>query len=214
MEPGTRRRLLAAAGAAGVTAAGIAIGTRDGGGGGNGEPRRALPEARGATSRTTDRFGLGDVGIANYLLTVQRVEADVYRQAVRSGVLSGPARSLFAGFAREEASHAARLEATVRELGGRPVRRRRGALPSAGQDAFVQAVTSLEDMAAGALLGQLPAIDTGRLLRVVLAIHTVDARHAATLGLLSGLDPAPDGAFAQPVDAGTVLAGIRPLLRG
>jgi hypothetical protein len=73
---------------------------------------------------------------------------------------------------------------------------------------------TVEWLVASACLGQLRAIDTRLLLDAVLAIHTVDARHASALNELVGLDPTPDGAMAEPADAATVLAKLRPILRG
>jgi hypothetical protein len=176
-------------------------------------PGRALAVSRGATSRTTDRFGLGDVGIANFLLTLQHIERDLYGQALASGALRPRTRGLIGGFAAQEAEHVARLERTIAALGTRTVRPPRVSLPLASESAFVQYAVTVEGLVASACLGQLRAINTRLLLDAVLAIHTVDARHAGALNELVGLDPAPDGPIAQPADAATVLAKLRPILR-
>jgi hypothetical protein len=207
----TRRRLLAAAGGAGVAAVagGVALT------GGDEDRPRAAPAQRskGATSRTTDRFGLGDAGIANFLLTLQRVERDLYRRALSSRAPRGRTRELFERFEEQETRHVARLERTVAELGTRTVRPPRTDFPLTSAAAFVQFAVTVEGLAAAACLGQLRAIDTRLLLDAVLAIHTTDARHAAALAVLAGLDPAPDGALAQPADAAGVLEKLRPVLR-
>jgi hypothetical protein len=207
----SRRALLAAAGGAGAAGVAAALATHDS------ERRQARPpaaaESKGATSRTTDRFGLGDAGIANFLLTLERAEQDLYRRALASGALRGPTRSLFERFSAQEDEHVARLERTIAKLGTHTVRRPRTSLPLTSEAAFVQFGGTLEGVVASACLGQLPAIDTRLLKDAVLAIHTVDARHAGTLALLAGLDPAPDGALAQPVDAAAALAKLRPILR-
>jgi hypothetical protein len=199
----TRRAVLAGAGgaAAAAGAVGLIAGRDDGRDG-----AKPVPVApNGATSRTTDRFGLGDAGIANFLLTLQRVEADLYEHAA--------GRALFREFAAQEREHVARLERAVHDLGTHTVAPPRTRPPSGGAAAFLQYARTVEDLAAAACLGQLRAIDTPELLRVILSIHTVDARHAAVLAEMAGLDPAPDGALAQPLDAATVLARLRPLLR-
>ena len=208
----TRRRLLAAAGGAGaVAAAGVLVARDDEGAG---KPMRAAGErSRGATARTTDRFGLGDAGIANFLLTVQRVELELHRRALASGVLDRRARELFAAFEAQEERHVARLERAVAEIGTRTVRPPRAEFPLTSRAAFVQFAGTVEGLAAGACLGQLAAIDTRALLGAVVAIHSADARHASALGLLAGLDPSPDGALAQPADAASVLAKLRPVLQ-
>ncbi len=203
----TRRRFLgAAAGAAAV--AGVLV-TRSGGD----HERVALEPSRGATSRTTDQFGLGDAGIANFLLTVQRVERDFYERALASGTLSRRTESLFGEFARQEHAHVARLERAVTVIGTHTVPAPRIDLPLTSESGFLQFATALEGLAAGACLGQVAAIDTRALLDDVLAIHAVDARHAAVANELAGLDPAPDGALAHPADAASVLAKLRPILR-
>jgi hypothetical protein len=194
----TRQRLLAGAGGAGAAAA-VALLVRDD------HPAPAGRVSRGATSRTTDQFGLGDVGIGNFLLTVQRVELDVYRQAGRHG-------EPFRQFAQQEERHVERLERAVLDLGSRLVRAPRTRIDVAGRSAAVQYALAVEDLAASACLGQLGAIDTPELLRVVLALHSVDARHAAAMAELSGLDPVA-AALAEPADAGAVLARLRPLAR-
>lgn len=209
--PVSRRALLAAAGGAGAAAIAAVLATDDS----SRAPRRPPPVAvsKGATSRTTDQFGLGDAGIANFLLTLQRAEQDFYRRALASGTLSGQTLSLFERFAAQEAQHVARLVRTIHQLGTHTVRRPRTSLPLNSAPAFVQFAGTLENLVASACLGQLPAIDTRLLKDAVLAIHAVDARHASALALLAGLDPAPDGALAQPVDAATALAKLRPILR-
>jgi hypothetical protein len=195
-----RRSLLAAAGGAAAAGA-VALVARDGE-----DPERRTRASGGVTARTTDRFGLGDVGIANFLLTLERVELDVYRQAARFG-------QPFRTFGEQERLHVERLESAVRELGGRVVRPPRTRIGATGRAAYVRYALAIEDLAAGACLGQLAAIDTPELLRLVLGLHSVDARHAAAMAELSGLDAVSDGALANPADAGTVLARLRPLAR-
>ena len=209
----TRRRFLtAAAGGAGAAAAGVLI-ARSGGDHEQATARAAPERSRGATARTTDQFGLGDAGVANFLLTVQRVERGFYERALGSGTLSRRTESLFREFASHERAHVARLEHAVAVIGTHTVSRPRLDLPLTSESGFLQFATVLEGLAASACLGQLPAIDTRALLDDALAIHTVDGRHAAVANELAGLDPVPDGALAQPADAASVLAKLRPILR-
>ena len=55
-------------------------------------------------------------------------------------------------------------------------------------------------------------IQSPQVLASALAIHTVEARHAATLGTLVKKSVTPDGAFAKPADMSTVLAAVKPFL--
>lgn len=211
----TRRRFLtAAAGGAGAAAAAGVLITRSGGDHDQGTARAEPVLARGATARTTDQFGLGDAGIANFLLTVQRVERDLYERAVASGALSRRTDSLFRELARHERDHTARLEhAVVAVVGTHTVREPRVDLPLRSESGFLQFATVLEGLATSACLGQLASVDTRSVLEDVLAIQAVDARHAAIVNELAGLDATPDGALAQPSDAATVLGKLRPILR-
>jgi hypothetical protein len=56
------------------------------------------------------------------------------------------------------------------------------------------------------------AIKSPEVLASALAIHSVEARHAATLGTLVKKSLTPDGAFAKPADMSTVLAAVKPFL--
>jgi hypothetical protein len=40
----------------------------------------------------------------------------------------------------------------------------------------------------------------------------VEARHASVLNSVTGQDISPDGAFAVPTDAATVLAKVKPFI--
>ena len=57
---------------------------------------------------------------------------------------------------------------------------------------------TVENLGAAAYLGQAANIQSTEILAAALAIHTVEARHAATLNTLLKLSPTPNGAFAAP----------------
>ena len=50
------------------------------------------------------------------------------------------------------------------------------------------------------------------LLAAALTIHSVEARHAAALAVAAGVDPSPQGAFAQPETAVNVIQALQPIL--
>ena len=56
---------------------------------------------------------------------------------------------------------------------------------------------AFEDLAVAAYKGQAPLIQRRAYLVPALAIHTVEARHAAWIRRLAGVTPAPD-AFDEP----------------
>ena len=71
---------------------------------------------------------------------------------------------------------------------------------------------TVENLGAAAYLGQAGNIKSKEILAAALAIHSVEARHAATLNGVLGKDITPDGAFAKPADMATVLAAVKPFI--
>jgi hypothetical protein len=70
----------------------------------------------------------------------------------------------------------------------------------------------VENLGAAAYLGQAAHIQSPEVLASALAIHTVEARHAATLGTLVRKPVTPDGAFGVPAEMSSVLAAVKPFL--
>ena len=71
---------------------------------------------------------------------------------------------------------------------------------------------SVENLGASAYLGQAPLIKSKEILAAALAIHSIEARHAATLNLVLMKSPTPDGAFAKPMTMAQVLAVVKPFI--
>jgi hypothetical protein len=71
---------------------------------------------------------------------------------------------------------------------------------------------TVENLGAAAYLGQAPRIQSKEILAAALAIHTVEARHAATLNTLLKLSPTPMGGFGTPMSMSQVLAAVKPFI--
>ena len=71
---------------------------------------------------------------------------------------------------------------------------------------------TVENLGAAAYLGQAPNIQSKEILAAALSIHTIEARHAATLNTLLKLSPTPNGAFGAPASMATVLAAVKPFI--
>ena len=69
---------------------------------------------------------------------------------------------------------------------------------------------TVENVGAAAYLGQAGNIQSPTVLAAALSIHTVEARHAAILGTLTGQSITPDGAFAKAMTMDQVLAAVAP----
>ena len=71
---------------------------------------------------------------------------------------------------------------------------------------------SVENLGAAAYLGQAPRIKSKEVLAAALSIHSIEARHAATINLVLKKSPTPTGAFATPVTMSQVLAAVKPFI--
>ena len=76
------------------------------------------------------------------------------------------------------------------------------------EDRFRRTAVAFEDLAVAAYKSQAPLIQSRAYLVPALAIHTVEARHAAWIRRLAGFTPAPD-AFDEPRSKQSTLEGRR-----
>ncbi len=138
--------------------------------------------------------------VTEYALTLEKLEADFYRRAViaaQSGGLAGipqSAKDVVVSYGQDEAQHVADLSAVLPSLGGDPnavviprnpnYRAILGRDPFANPADFLLAGQYVEDLGVAAYKGQvqnlLAAGEAGKtVLAAALAIHSVEARHAA-----------------------------------
>lgn len=174
--------------------------------------KSASTAAAPATTGTTASSTTGDVGILNYALTLEYLETEFYAKVVASGLFNGKVGSLIKDFGRQEASHVAALKAAVTKLGGTPAANPNGKFPIKSATQVAELAYTVENLGAAAYLGQAAKIQSPEVLASALAIHSVEARHAATLGTLVKKSVTPQGAFATPADMSTVLAAVKPFL--
>lgn len=153
-----------------------------------------------------------DLDILNYALTLEHLEAEAYRAANASGLLTGAAVGYFADFGAHEAAHVVALTQTITDLGGTPVAMAASyALPTfTSSQEIVEFFQSVEELGAAAYLGQAPRLVNPDLITAAVAIHNVEAQHAAVLSDLIGVAPAP--AFAQPKSMEEVLMVVTPII--
>jgi rubrerythrin len=164
------------------------------------------------SSSTAAASSGGDLGILNYALTLEYLETAFYEKVVASGFFSGKVGALIKSFGAEEKTHVEALKGAVEKLGGTPVANPNGKFPITSATQVAELAYTVENLGASAYLGQAPNIQSPEILATALAIHSVEARHAATLGTLVKKSITPDGAFAQPAEMSTVLAAVKPFL--
>jgi rubrerythrin len=168
----------------------------------------------GSGASETAQFGKGDVGILNYALTLEYLETAFYADVAKSGLFKGSDLATIEKFGSEEAEHVAALTAAVKQLGGKPAPKPKTEFPLESAKSVLELAGTVENLGAAAYLGQGANIESPEVLASALAIHSVEGRHAAALNTLLGESIVPDGAFAKPADAKTVLKSVEPFIVG
>jgi rubrerythrin len=164
------------------------------------------------TSTASSSSASGDVAILNYALTLEYLEREFYAKVVASGLFKGKVGSLIKSFASQEATHVEALKGAVSKMGGMPAVNPNGKFPIESATQVAGLAYTVENLGAAAYLGQAGNIQSPEVLATALAIHSVEARHASTLGTLVKKSLTPDGAFAKPMDMSMVLAAVKPFL--
>jgi rubrerythrin len=205
-----RKRFLKMAGSAGAASFGAFVLAACGSS--SSSSSKSASTAAATPTSTTASSATGDIGILNYALTLEYLETEFYSKVVASGFFKGKVGSLIKTFGTQEASHVAALKAAVTKLGGMPAADPMGKFPITSATQVAELAYTVENLGASAYLGQAAKIQSPEVLASALAIHSVEARHAATLGTLVKKSVTPQGAFATPADMSTVLAAVKPFL--
>jgi len=156
--------------------------------------------------------GGGDVDILNFALTLEFLEADFYNVTGKKVGLSGKAKTLAREIGDHEAQHVDALKATIKKLGGTPVKSPKFSFPVTNQQGFLKLAQTLEDTGVGAYNGAAPAIQSKDVLAAAGSIVQVEARHAAAIRNLRGSKPAPF-AFDKAIMKADVLKAVTPLIK-
>lgn len=166
----------------------------------------------GGGGSETEQFGKGDIGILNYALTLEYLETAFYADVVKSGLFKGADLETIRKFGAEEAEHVSALTAAVKQMGGKPAAQPKTEFPLQNAKSVLELASTVENLGAAAYLGQATNIKSPEVLASALAIHSVEGRHAAALNTLLGKPITPDGAFAKPATAKTVLKSVEPFI--
>ena len=208
----SRKRFLRQAGGGGVAASLAVFIAACGGDDSSSSKAKATSTPMAASGMTgTEQFGKGDLGIANYALTLEYLETQFYNDAAESGMLKGKILDLAKGFGAEEQEHVDALIALIKKAGGKPADKPMAKFPLDSEQAILELAATVENLGANAYLGQAGNIQDKEILAAALSIHSVEARHAAVLNLATNAKPAP-GAFAKPATAAEVLKSVKPFL--
>jgi hypothetical protein len=154
-----------------------------------------------------------DIDILNFALTLEYLETDFYQSKGKSVGLSGQAKSLARLFGDEESEHVAALTKAITASGGKPVKKPTFAFPVTNQAGFLKLAYTLENTGVGAYNGAGPSLKSKALLAAAGSIVQVEARHAASIAILTGMQITPNGAFDKPLTTKQVLAAAGPLIK-
>jgi hypothetical protein len=209
-----RKKFLRMAGrtmGAGAAATGLAAFIAACGGSSKKSSTTAAASATSASSTSSPSAGGDDLAIVNYALTLEYLESQFYRKVIASGLFSGQNLSVIKSFGEEERLHVLALKKVAASL-GTPAPEPMGKFPIHTASQVTKLAATVENIGAAAYLGQAGRIKSKEILAAALSIHSVEARHAATLNTVLKLSPTPDGAFGKPMTMDEVLAAVKPFI--
>jgi hypothetical protein len=155
-------------------------------------------QAAGITFSTKKKSAANDAKIANYALTLEYLEAAFYKAAVDGGAITDPDALDFAKtVAAHEAAHVAALKKALGKAAVKSPTFDFGAAVT-DQATFLKTAATVEPVGVSAYAGAGPYIKELPILKAALAIHSVEANHAAWVAALlkykfGGTDsPAPN----------------------
>jgi rubrerythrin len=170
-------------------------------------PAGAMAAGKGAPPAS---FGAGDIGILNYALTLEYLEATFYDEAAKNNL--GKGNKQLAAFIKQtkfdEDTHVATLK---KALGSKAAKKPKFGFGKAVTDPATFAATSyvLENTGVHAYIGQAFNIKNAAYLGVALSIVTVEGRHAGAIASILGKKITPSGPFDTGYTASKVLTAVK-----
>jgi len=171
----------------------------------------SAPSAAADTS--TDAFGNGDLGILNYALTLEYLEADFYAKGVAANIL-GDAAPFITPIAQHEAAHVSALTAAITKAGGTPAKKPGLKYPDGtftDKAKFLATAQVFEELGVKAYHGQVTRIKDKGVLGAAASIAGVESRHAAIIADILNVKQVPSPVEAN-APAGEVVKAVTPFL--
>lgn len=157
----------------------------------------------------------GDIEILNFALTLEFLESEFYKRAIRDVKdLSGDVLATAEQLLEDEDAHVTALETTIKDLGGKAVKAPAlnfGDSFKSSKD-FLEAAVTFEDTGVSAYNGAAPSITSKDVLGAAGSIVQVEGRHAALMRTFDG-EQATVGAFDMALDQDEVLEAVQPFIK-
>jgi rubrerythrin len=169
--------------------------------------------AASGTGRPPAKFGKGDIGVLNYALTLEYLEAAFYNGATAANLTLTPQVAAF--LKTVTADENAHVKFLKKALGSKAAKEPKFNFAGANTspETFMKTAAVLENTGVHAYLGQVLNIKNPAYVAAAGSILTIEARHASVIGLLNEAAPtgamiAPDGPFDKPWTASKVLSEV------
>lgn len=149
----------------------------------------------------------GDVAILNYALTLEYLQAAFYTETQRVGAVRGRLARVPIQLGAVERAHVAAIR---KVLGRKSVKRASFNFQGVTEDEnkFLKTAVAFEDLAVAAYKSQAARIKSPAVLAAAVAIHSVEARHAAWMRYLVGISPA-----ANAFDEGKPISEVQRIVK-
>jgi hypothetical protein len=142
-----------------------------------------------AIAPTAEAAGNNDVAVLNFALVLEYMQSSFYTEAERAKALHGKAEDAAKRVGAIERAHVKAFQELLgRKAIKRPMFNFRGTTEA--QRPFLKTAVAFEDLAVAAYKGQAPRLRAKPVLAAAVAIHSVEARHAAWMRYLFGVQPA------------------------
>ena len=151
--------------------------------------------------------GKSDQDILNYALTLEYLQAAFYTEAERLKALNGDAAKAARKLGSVERAHVKAFRDVLgKKAVGRPSFDFQGVTEKSR--AFLKTAVAFEDLAVAAYAGQAARLKSPSAVSSAVSIYSVEARHAAWMRYLFGLNPAAK-AFDQPKSRSQITRVVR-----
>ena len=147
-------------------------------------------------------------------MTLEYLETDFYKVKGKTVGLSGEAKTLASVVRRRGGRARRRADEGDQDAGGKPVKKPMFVVPGHQPGVLPEARLHAGEHRRRRLQRRRPVADQqGSYLAAAGSIVQVEARHAASIALLTGAKITPNGAFDKPLSKAAVLKAAGPLIK-